>query len=194
MALFISHFQPGLRQLNLLLGLVLFVLASYIIIWPFMPAVSWWASHSLPVISTGVSTKVDVTQPIPNENTLFIPSLGLTEKIHEGSSVNTVHRGVWRIPASSTPEKASNTVLVGHRFTYDGASVFYNLDKVNVGHEIAVYWQGKQYIYIVEQTKIVPPTAIEVEAPTNTPTLTLYTCAPLLTAKNRLVIVARLVE
>jgi sortase A len=80
--------------------------------------------------------------------------------------------------------------LVGHRFTYAGAAVFYNLDKVKSGDQIIVYWHGKAYEYKVFNISQVSPNKASVEAPTNESILTLYTCTPLLTAKDRLVIQA----
>lgn len=128
---------------------------------------------------------------IPTDSRLVIPKIALDQHIYEGTSPYLVNKGVWARPNTSTPPKGSNTVLVGHRFTYDGPATFYNLDKVAVGDPIVVYWRGKEYDYKVSETKVVPPTAIDVEAPTKDPQLTIYTCTPLWSAKNRLVVVAK---
>jgi sortase A len=181
------------RRLNTLLSLVLLLQALYILVWPFLPGITWWVRHDVPIVSGLTAPKVDVAL-VPEENTLIIPSLGLKEKIHEGPDISAVNRGVWRRPQSSTPIQGSNTVLVGHRFTYDGVSVFYNLDKVKVGDEIVVYWQQEPHRYKVDQIVVVPPEAVEAEAPTVDSVLTLYTCTPLLTAKDRLVVRARPIE
>lgn len=82
-------------------------------------------------------------------------------------------------------------MLVGHRFTYDGNGVFYHLDKLKVGDQLAVFWEGKKYQYTVTETKVVPATATEVEDQTQDPQLTLYTCTPLWSAKDRLVVIAK---
>lgn len=179
------------RRINVLLSVILLLLAGYILIWPFLPSLSWWARHDAPVISAIARPSVKI-EAIPDTNTLVIPSLGLREEVFEGESEYTVNRGVWRRPKSSTPATGSNTVLVGHRFTYSGKSVFYNLDKINTGDEILVYWDDKAYSYKVESSIVLPPEAVEVEAPTDDSVLTLYTCTPLLTAKDRLVVRARL--
>jgi sortase A len=180
-----------LRRTNTLLSIVLILLALYIIVWPFLPSLSWWARYDAPVIS-GIAKPNVNRSTIPDTNTLVIPSLGLQEAIHEGESEHTVNKGVWHRPGSSSPDQGSNTVLVGHRFTYSGKSVFYNLDKVRAGDEILLYWDDKSYTYKVESTIVLPPEAVEVEAPTDDAVLTLYTCTPLLTAKDRLVVRARL--
>lgn len=174
------------RIINNLLSLVVVGLALVILVLPYLPQVSWWAGHNAPLISS--AKPQEAPTQIPKDNTLFIPKLGLTEIINEGQSLDTVDKGVWRLPQTSTPLLASNTVLVGHRFTYRGASVFYHLDKLTVGDVITTYWQGKTFNYRIVSSSVVPPTELVVEAPTDQPTLTLYTCTPLLTAQDRLVI------
>jgi LPXTG-site transpeptidase (sortase) family protein len=186
---------PTLRTINKGLFVVLVLLAAYIMAMPLLPAADWWVKHEAPIISNPPKTKVEVpVAHIPTTNMLYIPALDLTQTILEGTSIATVDRGVWRRPATSTPDAASNTVLVGHRFTYNGNGVFYHLDKLKVNDQIIVYWQGKAYEYMVFDVSEVPPTQISIESPTDDPTLTLYTCTPLVTAQNRLVIKARLVE
>lgn len=184
----------NLRNLNILLGVIIVMLATYIIIWPFLPNFSWWIKHSAPVISKPVITKVSAEDEIPKDNTLVIPKLAMREIVHEGQDISALRKGVWRIPSSSTPDNGGNTILAGHRFTYDGQAVFYNLDKVSAGDNITVYWQGKRYDYKVKMINEVPPTDENLIAPTNDPTLTIYTCTPLWSAKNRLVITAELTE
>jgi len=81
--------------------------------------------------------------------------------------------------------------MVGHRFQYTtGPNTFYLLDKLSIGDEISVYWNKIKYRYSVSHISIVEPTQLEIEAATDYPILTLYTCTPLWTAKNRLVVVA----
>jgi sortase A len=124
---------------------------------------------------------------------LIIPALNMREDIHEGD-IRALRLGVWRLPHTSTPDAGGNTVLVGHRFTYRGEAVFYHLDKVHEGDPLTLHWHGKIYTYKVAAIKTVPPTEVSIEANTDQPLLTIYTCTPLWTAKNRLVIQARPVE
>lgn len=182
----------NLRATNHLLSLAVIALAGYITIWPFLPTVTWWARHEAPVFSSAPTVILQPT--IPQQNTLVIPSLGLTQLIHEGLGEATLNKGVWRRPLSSSPDKQSNTVLTGHRFTYSGHSVFYYLDKVQVGEQIHIFWESKRYTYTVAQLLEVSPDRGEIEAATAEPTLTIYTCTPVWSAKNRLVIQATLNE
>jgi len=129
---------------------------------------------------------------IPEVNTLVIPVVGLEVPIVEGETDAALERGAWRRPNTSTPDEGGNTVITGHRFKYLPPSnlTFYHLDKVEIGDSVFVYWNGKRYDYVVDRMLIVEPDQIEVEADTADPQLTLYTCTPLWTAKQRLVIVA----
>ena len=191
--------RSKLRLFNNVLSWIIVALCLYIIITPFWPNISyWWQSltGSQPALVKANSDpdKQAASEPIPQENTLVIPSINMQEVIYDGASIYTLNKGVWHIPKSSSPSKGSNTVLAGHRFTYRGAAVFYHLDKVKVGDSIVMYWEGKKYSYKVSRTYVVPPTAVEIEKPTTDARLTIYTCTPLWTSKSRLVIEAQRLE
>ena len=184
----------SLRYLNNFLGMIAIVLAAYIFAWPFLPAITWWTRFEAPIISAHAPTTVSSEQPTPSSNTLFIPKLNMQEIVHGGSSQKALNQGIWHLPGNSSPDKGGNTIMAGHRFTYSGQAVFYNLDKVDVSDELTLYWQGRRYDYLVIGKNIVPPTDTSLVAQTDTPTLTLYTCTPIWSAKDRLVITAKLVE
>lgn len=132
------------------------------------------------------------TQEAPKENRLVIPSIQLNEPILEGNSINVITKGgTWRRPQSSTPLEDSNTVIVGHRYYGSNVSTFYHLDKVLIGQRLAIYWEGHEQLYEVTESKVVDPSNIDVEAPTQDKRLTIYTCTPIWTAKDRLVIIAK---
>lgn len=178
------------------------LLGIYIMAMPVLPRVSLWLNqqfdstngyHYQGALASGQSDNNNL-KDIPDENTLLIPGINLDEKVVEGNSLGVIgYGGVWRRPNSSTPTQGGNTVLVGHRWTYNGVSTFYNLDKVNLGDRFALYWNGKEYDYEVFETKVVPASAIEIEAQTSEPIVTLYTCTPVWTARDRLVVKARLI-
>ena len=186
----------GLRQVNSVLTLLVLVLALYIVFFPFLPSVGRWLSN--PGIQTQAVIQVTknnplTSTPISSENTIKIPRLNLTEVIHTGPSVYELSKGPWLIPNTSTPDKESNTVIAGHRFTYAGPAVFYFLDQLQVNDRITIDWQHKQYTYKVATISVVPPNRLSIQNSSAQSQLTLFTCTPLVTAKNRLVIVAPLV-
>jgi sortase A len=143
-------------------------------------------------VATSSSTKVN------EPNQLIIPSMLLDKTIVEGPVSNQImnlRKGVWRWPASSTPDKGSNTVFLGHRFTYyNPRGVFYYLDKVKVGQTIGVIWNKQRYQYRVSDIKEVQPTATEILKPTKDSRLTIFTCTPLWLPKHRLVVIAQLIS
>lgn len=186
----------SLRLFNNLLTIAVAGLAIYILAAPFWPEFTWWAKHDSPakriIAAQHHPAAARAAQPITG-NKLFIPRLDMSENVY-GGGISSLHKGVWHLPHTSTPDKGGNTVLVGHRFTYAGQAVFYHLDKVQEDDPITLHWQGKAYEYKVSEIKVVPATEVSVENNTKEPQLTIYTCTPLWSVKNRLVIIAKPVE
>lgn len=187
-----------LHTFNDLLSCVVIGLGIYIVVLPFLPQIQFALRDTSPEASAPYSGSLaqdigsDATAEAPKENRLVIPSIQLNEPILEGNSINTIHKGgTWRRPNSSTPSEGGNTVIVGHRYYGSNVSTFYHLDKVLVGQKLALYWDGREQLYEVVESKVVDPSEIEIEDPTDDKRLTIYTCTPIWTAKNRLVIIAK---
>lgn len=132
----------------------------------------------------------------PGDNRLFIDKIGVSVKIAEGKDSGAMLYGAWRYPVTSTPSKDSNTVLFGHRFRYipPNNTTFYHLDKMAVGDSFKARWSGKVYTYKVTHIGTILPTDFSVVQPTKNPTMTLITCAPLFSTKERLVVVGELLD
>lgn len=191
----------NLKRFNTFLSFVVIILGLYIAISPFLPQIEYWLRDTDPQIVapyTGELAESEgntTSNPPPAENRIVIPSISLNEPILESSNIGVITGGgTWHRPNSANPSQESNTVIVGHRYYGNNISTFYHLDKVKVGHLLAVYWEGKEILYEVTETKVVDPTAVDIEAPTTEEQLTLYTCTPIWTAKNRLVIIAKPVD
>jgi LPXTG-site transpeptidase (sortase) family protein len=184
-----------LAKINTLLLLGIVIVNGYIIVMPFVPGILFRVQQQQGVekqfqraLSTSTSSSIAISG-----DRLVIPVMLLNTPINEGATQSVLSKGLWRLPSSSTPTRGGNMVIVGHRFTYTNPEgVFYNLDKVQVGNDIGVFWQGKRYLYNVVKTEVVVPTDVSVQAPTHQPELTLYTCTPLWLPKNRLVVIAKL--
>jgi len=130
-------------------------------------------------------------------NRLVIPKIGVNMPITGGNNDEYAWSlGAWIDPQTSTPDKGSNTALSAHRFQYrpPSSKTFYLLDKLEEGDEVVVYWEDKLYTYRVTGSSVVTPYAAEVLEPTDNSTITLITCTPLFSTKNRLVVTAELVE
>lgn len=174
---------------------------GYIAISPVLPQFGlWWRRHaSADVAGLPYKTKLDKNSAaaakraaIPTDDRLVIPSLAINQQILLGTNPYIVNLGVWARPNTSTPPKGSNTVLIAHRFTYKGPSIFYSLGNLKKGDKVVVYWSGKEYDYAVNSNRIVDQTDVSVENPTKQAELTLYTCTPLWTAhpQYRIVVTA----
>ena len=188
----------SLRLFNNCLTIVVALLASYIIAVPYLPQFAWWLRHDSPIQTIlpkkDSAAAAPVAEQVIEGDKLFIPRMELEEPIYGGGKGN-LSKGIWRVSHTSTPDKGGNTVLVGHRFTYkDPTGVLYHLDKVQHGDLITVHWQGKAYEYKVSDIKVVPASEVSVEDNTTDPQLTIYTCTPLWSVENRLVVIAKPLE
>ena len=147
----------------------------------------------------GEAAPLPTYRPDPNltniPNRLLMPQIGVSMPIFESDSVNTLLKGGWLFPGTSTPDKGGNTVVFGHRFRYlpPISNTFYSLDKINIGDTFTVTWQGKVYTYKVKEKKIIEPTDFSVLNQTPEAEITLITCAPLFSTKQRLVVVGSLI-
>lgn len=187
--------SKSLSKVNTLLLGVIIVVNSYIIIAPFVPALQlWYKERFAKQQQQQLSEQVDQDNPIKyiGPNKLVIPQMFLDQPVLEGPNIYTANKGIWRLPESSTPDKGGNTVLIGHRFLYSTKpAVFYSLDKLNTGDRVGLFWDNIQYIYEVSEVKVVSPSQTDIESATDDDRLTIYTCTPLWTSKNRLVVIAK---
>lgn len=188
------------------------VIGSALVIYPFWPKLEFALSKKQAIfpyttkltnngqLASTVSLShlpVAENKPAPKENRLVIPSIGVDMAILEGANEKVLDRGgIWRIPASSNPAKGSNTVLSGHRWQYlpPSSRTLYLLDKVQIGEPIVVYWEGQEYDYRVARREVVDSTRTDIQNATTNPQLTIFTCTPLFSTKQRLVIYGDLIS
>lgn len=129
----------------------------------------------------------------PKENLLVIPKIGVNMKIVDGlDGKSALRNGAWHIPGTSTPDRGGNMVLGGHRYLFrpPSSKTFYNLDKLAVGDTVNLSWQGTVHTYVVRESKVVAPSAVSILSDTKDDILTLFTCTPLFSSKQRLVVIA----
>ena len=119
-----------------------------------------------------------------------IPRIGVDKAVVEGVEVDTLKKGPGHYPGTPMPGQPGNAAIAGHRTTY--GAPFYRLDELAVGDEILVTSRQGRFRYEVTETKVVSPRASEVLNPTDDNRLTLTTCNPRFSAKERLIVVARL--
>ncbi len=108
--------------------------------------------------------------------------------------------GVVVHPVSRKPGIKGNFFVTGHSsyYAWDKGrfkDVFALLHEVEMEDMIEIFWEGEKYTYQVKEIKVVAPTETSVlNQPKDKSILTLMTCTPVGTNKNRLVLVGKLVK
>lgn len=132
---------------------------------------------------------------------LRIPRLGrdYAKVVFEGVRVSDLKRGPGHYPGTAMPGAVGNFVVSGHRTTY--GAPFGRVDEVRVGDPLVVETRDRWFTYRLTRQEIVAPTDVDVILPVPRqrgakPTkalLTLTTCHPKYSAKQRLIVFAELV-
>jgi sortase A len=124
---------------------------------------------------------------------LDIPKIQLDNKvIVEGVGREELRKGPGHVPSTVLPGQSGTFGVSGHRTTY--GAPFYRLDDLAKGDTITVVTKEAVYTYTVTRTAIVRPTDVQVldnvEGPDGKPkaTITLTTCHPRYSARQRLVV------
>lgn len=135
-----------------------------------------------PAVST-VEVQPSVTTPEPAITRLEIPALNLVAPIVpapvRGESWQVDHLGaaVGHLQKTAAPGAAGNAVLAGHVSLAGGESgPFAGLSRLNAGDVVWVYQGGRQFEYVVRDTRRVDVAAVDVTYPTPQTELTLITC------------------
>jgi sortase A len=133
---------------------------------------------------------------------LRIPRLGdwndRPPVVVEGVSTADLKKGPGHIPGTALPGAVGNVVLSGHRTTY--GAPFERFGELQPGDAVVVETRDTWFTYTVTGTRIVRPSAIEVTYPVPgdrgaTPSkrlLTMTTCHPRFSARQRMVVSAEL--
>lgn len=152
------------------------------------------ALPAVPTTPPSWQNDANAAKPRPIGNRLVIPKIGVDIAVVDGPDERALVRGGWRLPQTSADPKESNMVISAHRFRYRPPSTqtFYLLDKLAVGDTFILYWNDKEYDYRVTDARVVAPSAVGILAPTSAPQVTLFTCTPLFSTAQRLVVVGEL--
>jgi sortase A len=119
-----------------------------------------------------------------------IPAIEIDAPVVQGDGWEQLKKGVGQNVGSANPGQNGNVVLSAHNDVY--GELFRYLDKLQPGDQVVLYTQQRQYVYVVDRTALVEPTAVEVMASTGSPTVTLISCYPYLVDDQRIVVFARL--
>ena len=120
-----------------------------------------------------------------------IPSIKLSQGLVEGISDDVLQYYLGHFENSAMPGEVGNFAVAGHRVS-DYSEAFVNLYKVEVGDNINVKANKKEYVYEVTENYIVSPDRVDVLDNTKDATITLVTCT--VGAKERVIVKGRLIE
>lgn len=182
--------RPVRRRLTIFAAIILMAAGVYLFVLVQSPA--------LLVNETAASQGEEQTLIGENQDFIKIERLNLLLPYNTGKDEKTLERGAWyRYPERGSPEGGGNFILSAHRFKLGATpnatkerSPFYHIDKLQKDDVIDIYGKGKWYSYRVTDIKNVPEDATEIEAPSDTAKLTLYTCSLKGSADGRVVIEA----
>ncbi len=121
---------------------------------------------------------------------LTILSANINHYVVFGATNKKLEYGPGYILGTSLPGSGGNFAIAGHRTTY--GAPFGNLDRVQVGETIIFQTNTNQYKYRVIDVKIISPEDNYVLENYGDDRITLTTCHPKFSAKQRLVVIGQL--
>lgn len=163
------------------------------------------ASQLVPQLLSAGTTRVDGSElatPVPGTAVARIqaPSIGLDKTVVEGVGRSQLRDGPGHYPNTPLPGHVGNVAVAGHRTTH--GAPFADLDRLQPGDEIVVETVEGHFTYRVTAQRlpdgtvagfrIVSPDAIEVIGDQGDNRLTLTSCHPRYSDRQRLVITASL--
>jgi len=202
------------------LFLIFFAISTAFIMWPNIYAqVHYWVNSGswqkagtnlgLPISSpdyASIAPQIgERTQPIPQDTRLIIPKINVNAPIVIVESTNnkdileSLKSGVAHYANTALPGRVGNMFITGHSSYYwwrggDYNRVFALLEQVKTNDLLYVYYEGGEYVYRVNGSKVVSPKETSVLKQTPTPTMSIMTCVPVGTNLRRLIVTADLIS
>ena len=121
-----------------------------------------------------------------------IPKIGLDQPVHEGIEQMVIDAGPAHWPGTAAFGSWGNVVLAGHRTTH--TEPFLRAAELAAGDEIILSDAVGTYTYHVTSVEVVPNTALSIVDQHPGRTLTIFTCHPIGSSAERLVVHAELMS
>lgn len=195
---FRNHILPPM--LGILASLMVYGLLNY----PYVSARAQYYLNRInpPALFTQSAHGAAVNQ---DSSQIIIPSLSVKAPVIYLDSTNNatiaynLRSGVVHYGSTALPGQKGNVVIFGHSSGVawapgDYKFVFTLLEKLHSGQQISLDYKAVRYVYIVTDSKVVAPTDMSVLNSNGVAQLTLITCTPVGTSKNRLVVHAKQVS
>ncbi|MGH9267292.1 MAG: class E sortase [Acidimicrobiales bacterium] len=119
-----------------------------------------------------------------------IPAIGVDEVVVERVSVGDLRTGPGHYPGTPLPGQPGNAAIAGHRTTY--GAPFADVDELAPGDEIVLETTQGTFRYQVTGQQIVRPDQVEILEDAGDDRLTLTSCHPKYSARQRIVVTAML--
>lgn len=139
-----------------------------------------------------VESQPEISQPFAIIRIPTIERLAEGWTVVEGTSRANLKNGAGHMPFTPLPGQPGNAVISGHRTTY--GAPFHELDTLEPGDLIEIETALGVHTYSVTGAEIVAPTDLWVVEPRDGAWLTLTTCHPKFSSRQRLVVFASLVD
>lgn len=124
---------------------------------------------------------------------ITIPAIGLEDVVlYEGVDRETLRSGPGHMATTPLPGQPGNSVISGHRTTY--GRPFFDFDLLELGDLVEVETDVGTHVYEVRQIEVVRPTDVWVTDSMPGGWLTMTTCEPKFSARQRLVVFAEMVD
>jgi sortase A len=154
---------------------------------PAEPTASTAPATTAPAVPVPTVPAPDVREGDPLAR-IEIPRIGVDDITVAGVKVDDLRKGPGHFPDTPLPGQLGNSAIAGHRTTF--GAPFNRVDELSPGDEIIVTTVQGRFVYTVTGTSIVAPTALEVLDPTPDATLTLVSCHPKYSARQRIIVKA----
>ena len=203
--------RPAGRRLLSLFSVLLFVAGAGIFAYPFFTDI-----YTTQLVQRPLEDQFESAELVERYSTrtittgdpltrIVMPDLGVDTVVVEGTSPAALRAGAGHYPTTPLPGEVGNVSIAGHRTTY--GKPFNRVDELVVGAEVTLVTPLEVHTYRIVPAPadvarpcptgacwIVDPAQWEVVGPTETAMLTLTTCHPKGSARERLIIRAELVE
>jgi sortase A len=123
---------------------------------------------------------------------LIIPKIDLKAYVGQGTDQDVLANGPGHYEETPLPGAKGNAAIAAHRTMH--GHPFRRLDELKRGDRIVTYTKARKATYRVVEIKRVDPSDVSVIEPKGDNRLTLTTCNPVGSARQRLIVVARLAQ
>ena len=132
-----------------------------------------------------------VRRPIQVIGSIHIPKIGLDTDLRDQITQESIDLGPSHWPGTAAPGGFGNAVIAGHRSSH--SAPFHDLGALSTGDSIILLDDfGRPFTYKVTEMFVVNPDAMWITEQAPGHTLTLFTCHPIGSSAQRLVVRATL--